>query len=45
MADKEVKKTVNDFVERKLKAVNEMESPAKAKKAAERILRNRKVGK
>lgn len=49
MADKDVKKAVKseaeEFIERKLKAVNEMESPAKAKKAAERILKNRKVGK
>lgn len=35
-----------EFIARKMKAVNEMESPAKARRAAARILQNnRKVGK
>lgn len=35
-----------DFIQRKLKAINEMSSPAKARRAAERVLANRrKVGK
>lgn len=46
---KEVKKTkkqeTEDFIARKMKAINEMSSPAKAKRAAERVLANRKVGK
>lgn len=46
MAEKEKKVDLNEaFISRKLKAINEMKSPAKAKKAAERVLRNRKVGK
>jgi len=46
MAEKEKKVDLNEaFIARKLKAINEMKSPAKAKKAAERVLRNRKVGK
>lgn len=39
------KKKADTFVARKMKAINEMQSPAKAKKAAERVLLNRKVGK
>lgn len=42
---KEVKVKKADFVERKMKAVNEMTSPAKARASAVRILSNRKVGK
>lgn len=47
---KVVKKTpkqeTEDFIARKLKAINEMSSPAKARRAAERVLANRrKVGK
>ena len=46
MAEKEKKvDTTEEFIARKLKAINEMKSPAKAKRAAERVLRNRKVGK
>lgn len=33
------------FIARKMKAINEMESPAKARRAAVRLLQNRKVGK
>ena len=40
-ADKELEK----FIARKMKAINEMSSPAKAKRAAMRVLANRKVGK
>lgn len=48
--EKAVKRTAKqeteDFIARKLKAINEMSSPAKAKRAAERVLANRrKVGK
>ena len=48
--EKVVKKTAKqeteEFIARKLKAINEMSSPAKAKRAAERVLANRrKVGK
>lgn len=48
--EKVVKKTAKqeteDFIARKLKAINEMSSPAKARRAAERVLANRrKVGK
>lgn len=48
--EKVVKKTAKqeteDFIQRKLKVINEMSSPAKAKRAAERVLANRrKVGK
>ena len=48
--EKVVKKTpkqeTEDFIARKLKAINEMSSPAKARRAAERVLANRrKVGK
>lgn len=40
------KQDMEDFIQRKLKAINEMSSPAKAKRAAERVLANRrKVGK
>lgn len=39
------KKDMEDFIARKLKAINEMESPAKARRAAVRVLHNRKVGK
>ena len=50
MADEKTKETkstntADDFIERKLMAINEMKSPAKAKKAAERVMWNRKVGK
>ena len=41
---KEVK-DVEGFIARKMKAINEMESPAKARRAAVRLLQNRKVGK
>lgn len=34
-----------DFIARKMKSINEMESPAKARRAAARLLQNRKVGK
>lgn len=37
--------TADAFIARKMKAINEMTSPAKAKKSAERVLWNRKVGK
>lgn len=40
-----VEKNVDAFIARKMKAINEMASPAKAKKSAERVLWNRKVGK
>lgn len=36
---------VEAFIERKMKAINEMASPAKARRAAMRVMRNRKVGK
>lgn len=40
------KQETEDFIARKMKAINEMKSPAKAKKSAERVLANRrKVGK
>lgn len=43
---KTAKQETEDFIQRKLKAINEMSSPAKARRAAERVLANRrKVGK
>ena len=50
MADKgnKVENTTQEtekFIKRKMKAVNEMSSPAKARRAAARLLKNRKVGK
>lgn len=39
------KRETEAFIARKLKAINEMSSPAKAKRAAMRVLANRKVGK
>ena len=33
------------FIKRKMVAINQMSSPAKAKRAAVRLLRNRKAGK
>lgn len=33
------------FIKRKMAAINQMSSPAKAKRAAARLLRNRKAGK
>lgn len=43
---KSAKQETEEFIARKLKAINEMSSPAKAKRAAERVLANRrKVGK
>jgi hypothetical protein len=39
-----VEKKKVTFIERKMKAINEMESPAKKRFLAERVL-NRKVGK
>lgn len=44
MAKKEVKKEVTDveqFIARKLKAINEMQNKAKARFLAERVLKNR----
>ena len=41
----EKKQDVDGFIERKMKAINEMSSPAKARRAAVRLLQNRKVGK
>lgn len=51
MADKEnkvvdnTKQETENFIARKMKAINEMSSPAKARRAAVRLLKNRKVGK
>lgn len=43
---KSKKQETEGFIARKMKAINEMSSPAKAKRAAERVLANRrKVGK
>lgn len=43
---KENKPDAQAFIARKMKAINEMSSPAKAKRAAMRVLQNsRKVGK
>ena len=43
---KEERQEIEAFIVRKMKAVNEMASPAKARRAAARILQNnRKVGK
>lgn len=39
------KKENEEFIKRKMKAINEMDSPAKARRAAARLLKNRKVGK
>lgn len=40
------KQETEEFIARKIKAINEMSSPAKARRAAERVLSNRrKVGK
>lgn len=44
VVEKSTNKT-DAFIARKMKAINEMNSPAKAKKSAERVLWNRKVGK
>lgn len=45
-AEKSAKQETESFIARKMKAINEMSSPAKAKHAAERVLQNRrKVGK
>lgn len=41
----DTKKETDKFIARKLKAVNEMSSPAKARRADARLLKNRKVGK
>lgn len=41
----EKKQDVEGFIKRKMKAINEMSSPAKARRAAVRLLQNRKVGK
>lgn len=38
----EVKDNVEEFIVRKLKAINMMQNPAKAREAAERVLRNRR---
>lgn len=43
--EKKPQKDVEKFIARKMKAINEMTSPAKAKRAAMRVLANRKVGK
>lgn len=42
---KTAKQVQEEFIARKMKAVNQMTSPAKAKRAAMRVLANRKVGK
>ena len=39
------KQAVESFIARKMKVINEMSSPAKARRAAVRLLQNRKVGK
>lgn len=39
------KQETEKFIARKMKAINEMQSPAKARRAAARLLKNRKVGK
>ena len=44
-AKKTKKQEIESFIARKMKAINEMESPAKAKRTAMRVLQNRKVGK
>lgn len=41
----EKKQDVDEFIARKMKFINEMSSPAKARRAAVRLLQNRKVGK
>lgn len=41
---KKAKSNVDAFIERKLKAINAMSNPAKAKRSAERVLMNRKRG-
>ena len=38
----QVSKDVEDFINRKLMAINQMSDSAKAKRLAERVLRNRK---
>lgn len=44
-AEDTAKRETDAFIARKMKAINEMASPAKAKRAAMRVLANRKVGK
>ena len=39
------KQDTEALIARKMKAINELSSPAKAKRAAMRVLANRKVGK
>lgn len=39
------KRDTEAHIARRMKAINEMSSPAKAKRAAMRVLANRKVGK
>lgn len=44
--EKSAKQETEAFIARKMKAINEMSSPAKARRSAERVLQNRrKVGK
>lgn len=43
--EKKNEKKKATFIERKMKAINEMESPAKKRFVAERVLTNGKVGK
>ena len=38
----EVKDNTEEFIFRKLKVINMMQNPAKAREAAERVLRNRR---
>ena len=38
----EEKDNVEEFIMRRLKAINMMQNPAKAREAAERVLRNRR---
>lgn len=42
---KEKPQSIDKFIARKMKAINEMESPAKARRTAMRVFANRKVGK
>ena len=44
-AEKSDKQDIEDFIARKMKAINMMSSPAKARRAAMRVMSNRKVGK
>lgn len=44
-AEETAKRETEKFIARKMKAINEISSPAKAKRAAMRVLANRKVGK